>query len=202
MAFQAAPNVVGAYIRGTFQGKDVENTFYYKYTGTLTQSMVDDLANALHAVVVSDWLPLLSSGYTLRETYVRDLAVEDALQKTVVCTSGCAGAQTGDTLPNQATIAIARRSGLTGRSTRGRIFWPGLREADVANNTVDSTFISNVVAALEALDVAAIAEAFVPVILSRYTAGAPRAVAVAYEVLTWLAVDALVDSRRSRKPKA
>lgn len=200
MAFQAVPQTVGLNIRGTFQGVDVENTFYYKYVGTMTEEILADLVSAALTAWSDNWKPLLSTGYTLREIYARDLSTEAAVQFGSGLDTGNSGTLTGDTLPNYATIAVARRSGLTGRSTRGRIFWPGIVESQAANNSLAAGVAEDIVAAIESIDLAAIALDLVPVIVSRYTAGAPRLVALTYELLTWLVVDQLLDTRRSRKP--
>jgi len=200
MPFQAVPNTIGLNIRGTFQGSDVENTFYYKYTGTATEELLADLVSAALTAWSTNWKPLLSTGYTLREIYARDLSTEAAVQFGSGLDTGDSGDVTGDTLPNYATIAVARRSGLTGRSTRGRIFWPGLVESQTLNNSLASGLSDDIVDAIQSIDLAAVALDLIPVIVSRYTAGAPRLVAVTYELLTWLVVDQLLDTRRSRKP--
>lgn len=200
MPFQPVPNVVQVNVRGTFQGSQTENTFYYQYVGTMTQERLDDLTDAIDSAVRDNWLPLLSSGWTGREIYARDLSSEVGVQSTDITIGGLTGAVTGDTLPNYATIAIARRSGLTGRSARGRIFWQGLAESQTLNNSIVSTVAANIIDAIQEVDLAALALEFVPVIVSRYTAGTLRLEPLVLELAQWLITDLLLDTRRSRKP--
>lgn len=200
MPFQAVPNVVMVAVRGTLQGQQTENTLYYKYSGTMTQERLDDLTDAVDSAVRSNWLPLLSTGWVGREIYARDLSSEIGVQSTDITIGGLTGAITGDTLPNYATIAVARRSGLTGRSSRGRIFWQGLAESQTANNSINSTVAQDIIDAIGEVDVAALALEFIPVIVSRYAAGTLRLEPLVLDIAQWVITDLLLDTRRSRKP--
>ena len=201
MPFQPVPFVIGLEVLGILQGETCENTFYYSYTPPLTIGMLTNAANAANDAWVSDWKPIMTTGFTLTGIYARDLNTETGLQVLVTDAAGQTGAVTGDTLPNADTVAVARISGLTGRSARGRIFWMGLAESQVNNNRLTTTFADDVVDAVKALDAAVAAEGFTPVIVSRVQDGVTLAAAVTYDISNWLLVDTLVDSRKSRKPR-
>lgn len=199
MPFQRVPNVVGVEVRGTLLGQAVENTLYYSYEGSLTPTMLSTLTGNIAAVVESDWLELLPAGWEGREVYARDLNVEVALQSTNTDISGLDGTAAGETYPSFNTIAIARRSGRTGRAARGRIFWMGLSETMVVLNNVAEVWADGMAAALTTADEAAVTAGFEPAIVSREGSAATPTLAVVYPLATWLAVDYEVDTRRSRK---
>lgn len=202
MAFQAVPNTLGLFIRGTFQLVPVENTFYYKYTPEITPAELAELTEAVCNKITSYWLPLLSTGFKVTEVYARDLAVEAAIQFTDTSLSGDMGAVTGDTLPNRNTLAVKRYSTLTGKNTRGRIFWFGFSESQVDNNYVDTDVVDDIVAAIQQIDTSAVSLGLQPVIVSRYLNGAKRATAVTYDIAAWAAVTNRICKRSSRMPEA
>lgn len=102
-------------------------------------------------------------------------------------------------MPSFVTKAIARRSGLTGRSGRGRIFWQGLSESQCTGSLINGTpaidLVNNVIAA----DAAAIALGWTPVILSYVQNGVSLPTAAIYVIAEWLLTDFFTDTRRSRK---
>jgi len=159
---------------------------------------LDDLLFDLAAVVVSDWLPLLPANVAITSLYARDLETEAAVQAEAPLV-GATGSASGAGLPTYVTIAIARKTALTGRSTRGRIFWIALTESQVNDNTIDSGVQSDIVDAIVAFDAAAALLGYSPVIVSRYNGGSKRVTGVTYPITDWVANDGFVDTRRSRK---
>lgn len=199
MPFQPAIGVYGAHVRGTILGQDVENTFYYGYTGSPDAGDAQDIADAIGAVVAALWIGALPTAFDFREVYVRDLANEFAVQGVDTSISGLSGTDTGAPLPSYNTVAIARRSAFTGRSARGRIFWMALGETMVTGNAVGSVFTDGMIDALIEQDAAVSLLGFPPLILSRRQMGVMLPEAVTFPLLTWAVNDQLVDTRRSRK---
>jgi len=198
MPFQAVPDTVEVLVSGTFNGIPWQNTFYYNYVTPPDEEQLGDLLDDLNDVITSDWLPLMPANVAVTSLYARDLASEVAAQ-ALLGLIGSVGSASGAALPTFNSLAISRRSGFTGRSARGRIFWVGFTEAQVSDNTVDGTVLNDIVAAIEAFDAAANLASFTPVIVSRYTAGALRPTGVTFDIQTWFATDNKVDTRRSRK---
>jgi len=176
----------------------VENTFYYGYVTTPDSTDLTDLLQDLATVIGSDWLPLLPANVAITSLYARDLEIEAAVQAEEFLV-GAVGTASGAGLPTYVTLAVARKTALTGRSTRGRIFWIALTEEQVTNSTVDGGVMADIVDAVEAFDAAAALLGYSPVIVSRYNNGLKRATGVTYPITTWAANDGLVDTRRSRK---
>lgn len=200
MAFQSVPDTIGVEVRGTLLGQEVENTLYYNYIAVPDESELLTLVNDLGDVFEELWLDVLPLGFEAREIYARDLAAPITVQATNASIAGMDGTYTGDTMPSLLTLAIARRSGLTGRGSRGRIFWMGLSESMVSNNVVGSGVADLMVDALIAMDVAANTLGFTPVIVSRYIGSTPRVTALTFPLVSWSYNDLQVDTRRSRKP--
>jgi len=198
MAFQVVPDTLIVEVRGTSFAQQVENTFYYKYVAVPDETDLEDLLTDLEAVIGTYWLPYLPDSCIITELYARDLGNEVAAQAFVSVSPG-QGSATGDGMPSFNTIAIARKSGFTGRSARGRIFWLGLAESMVQGQEVLSTPRAGITNAIVQFDQAAIALSYVPVIVSRYSGGVKRTEGVTYEIQTWQMTDSNVDTRRSRK---
>jgi len=200
MAFQVVPDTIIVELRGENQTVPVENTFYYSYTTPPDESELETLLDALSAVYTASFKPLLPDGVTVTELYARDLGSEVAAQALVPVASG-QGSATGDSMPSFNTIAISRRSGLTGRSARGRIYWLGLSESQVQGQVVMSTPRAAMLAAVLAWDAAASAQGFEPVIVSRYHNHVKRAEGVTYAIEGWSLTDFDVDTQRNRKQR-
>jgi hypothetical protein len=102
-------------------------------------------------------------------------------------------------LPGNVSIAVSLRTGLTGRSARGRWFWQGLTEGQVVGNTLDSGLGLSIVAAFNNLITIINAFPSTLVIASYVSNGAPRPGGPVYFIVnTALLVDLTVDSQRGR----
>jgi hypothetical protein len=198
MAFQPVPNTIIVELRGTTFSEACENTFYYSYVDTPDESDLETLLDALEAVAISHFKPYLPDSVIMTELYARDLHSEVAAQALIGITGG-QGSATGEGMPSFNSLAISRRSGQTGRSARGRIYWLGLSESQVQGQTVLSTPRAGMLAAPIAFDAAAQGLGYTPVIVSRYHNNVKRAEGVTYEIQGWSLTDFGVDTRRSRK---
>lgn len=202
MAFQPVPGVYEVEVRGTNLGQRTANTFYYAREGAATESEATLIADTVALEVLSQWGAQLPTSWTGVEVFVRDLAVEIAVQATSGLIAGMLGTVVGQPAASLITLAIARRSGFTGRSARGRIFWQAFSEAQLDGNLVGSGEAAAILLMIKNLDLAVQgAGAFTPVIVSRYNGGVKRPTGIALPIAQWLLNDTEQDTRRSRKPK-
>lgn len=199
MAYQPVPSVVGVEVRGTVLAQQTENLLYYRYDGALSDLMLSTLVDNISSVVEETWLAVLPSGWTGREVYGRDLAAEIAMQYTNDDINGVTGLGAGGTSPSFVTKAIARRSGMTGRASRGRIFWQGLSTTWISGNIITTSVLDLMVVALQTADLAAVSAGFEPVIVSRTGPGATPSAAFVYDLDQWIYTSVTPDTRRSRK---
>jgi len=198
MAFQAVPNTAVVCVNGTLWGQEIQNTLYFeKDTGYILADLLD-----LAALVRSWWfaevMPLLSSDYIFREITAQDISVEAGEIAFNTAETGTAGGVVSEAMPGNVAIAVSFRTGLAGRSYRGRNYVGGLPNTAVAGNTITDTFRTAIGAAYEALLTVLEDEDFVWGVVSRVTEGLPRPVGVITAIASVLVVDAFVDSQRRR----
>lgn len=116
-----------------------------------------------------------------------------------VTTGNGVGQLAGFGLPDNCTIAIKKGTGLAGRGMRGRVYWVGLSASQQANDTYNSTEVTAIVTALEALRsaVEAVANCGMAIVHSQLN-GTPLDPRTWTQVLSHVAVDSTIDSQRRR----
>lgn len=201
MAFVAVPNCVELAFNTTWAGERTQNRVGVFVGASPSQAQCDAVANIGLGWWASDVVPLTPSTLELREAHVRDLTVINGLEATAAPVGTLVGTNGSPSLPNNVAICASLRTGFTGRSARGRWFWQGLSESQVADSVVTGTLLPDIVAAITNLAVLLATGGFNLVIISRVTGGAPRVPApITFTVTDVLFVDAVVDSQRRRLP--
>lgn len=198
MAFQPAPGIVAVELRGVLHGQRVENVLHFRAIGSISQASLQGLVNAIGALVASEaYLAYWPVEFQWTEIYARDLSVSIGVQASDSSVAGEVGTG-GVGMPGNVTIAITLRSGLTGRSARGRVYWMGLTEGSVVGNAVSGPVVAGYVDVLEDIRAEALTAGFELVVLSRQQNGVLLANAIGYDVVTIGATDLNVDSQRKR----
>jgi len=185
-------------VRGTLFGERTENTLFYELATQPTESDLQSLVDAVASAVVSDWIPLLPTSWTGVAVYAKGLTEQFDVQAVNLNIAGDPGTQGSAAHPGNVTIAIKRVSGLTGRSTRGRIFWQGIPLDAVTGNNISTGYALDIVDAVEVADANAVALTWTPVIVSRQQGGVTPTNAVTYPIATWQIDDSALDSQRRR----
>jgi len=201
MAFQSVPNCAIVEVVGTLDDQVVENTFYGRFASAYAQSDIDALATAVDGWVNDFWRAALGANYIYTNTKVRgltsaiDMAAEDSTS------SGPGGISTGSPIPNNVTLSVKRRSALTGRGARGRVFVPGWRSTMLSTDNVANAAVAGVMEdALNEMRGAMAAVDWEEVIVHRVAAGTPLVPAVAFTVIEYVVVNLVMDSMRRRLP--
>ena len=201
MAFQRVPDT--AEITTLFNANNIPTlmTWYAEFPGGYSLADLLNLANNIDVQVDTSFLPLMTIDILYDRTNVRGLDKIDDLEVSDQTNAG-PGLVLEKGLPNSVTIAIQRNSGLTGRSSRGRVFWLGLTSDQLTadENFVIAATVTSIVAAVDAIRAQIAGSGWNPVIVSRFTGGAKRTEGVTFPWINTLAVDARVDSRRDRMP--
>jgi len=203
MAFQPAPGVALATLRfennttGDFIGV---NTLYFEKDDETQYVFADlePLADQLASWWASNMDPITSANCRLNTITVRGLANQVDVQFTGVYNNP--GAQSGDLLPYNATIAISFGTGLTGRTQRGRNYICGMVESQQASSIVTTPYAEALLAAYEELPVEVEVVEQHHVVLSRWLNGNKRTNGVAFPVAQYRLVDQVMDSMRKRLP--
>lgn len=201
MPFIPVPNTASVECIYEWDNQIVENTLYYTL-GTATPDLSDltALVEAVSGFIRSGLLPLMADTITLLRLVGRVLETLDGIQ--YISTTGLPlnGASTAESMPNNVAACISIRTGLAGRSFRGRNYVPGLTIANIDHNELNSTSLAAIVDVYEALIAPVPASAWNMSVVSRFTAGAPRAEGIATPVTQVVFVDNIVDSQRRRLP--
>lgn len=201
MPSRTAENVAAVQVFGTLAGQEVMNDFYYQFDHQPDHSDLVALTSAIAGAWISTAVPVLPGTWMGRNVFAFDMTVdtgENAIDDSI---QGVVGTSGGVALPNNVTLAIARKNGRRGRSGNGRIFWQGIADSLMLDeNHVQPAAAEDFVIACEALDVAALGVGGTAVILSFQHDGVVSSAATIYPLLQWIAVDNVIDSRRRRLP--
>jgi len=200
MPFIPAPNV--AQVEAVFQvdGQIVENVLEFQGTD-LSETSLLALLDAVNAAIRTQVLPLLSSTLQLLRVVGQIIDAADGLVAISTASLPAAGSNSATNLPSNVTFCISKRTGLAGRSFRGRNYIPGIPEnVRSSPNSLLTTYVTSLVAAWETVNLAAVDDGWVPVVVSRFSGGAPRTVAVVTPATAFIAVDNTLDSQRRRLP--
>jgi len=201
MPFVETPNIVMVEIRATLAGQSIENRIMVGALTTPTTGIVDEIAQLVFDWASTQYFDWLSHDVFLTEVVATDLTVQNGYQKTVVSTPAQAGSVNQGAMPNEVTFCVSLRSGVRGRSARGRMYMLALPHDEVANNTLSGVWVAGFVSSVQIL-IDTLAAAGRPLTIVSYrTNNAPRSGGPVYFLVqTALAVDNTVDSMKSRKP--
>jgi hypothetical protein len=201
MPFVPAPNIVEMQFRTTWAGQRAMNRIHVNVFTAPTQALCQSVANAGLTWWTGNVVTLTPAALELREVFVKDISVANGFQATASPAGPLPGTNGSPSLPNNVSICASIRTGLTGRSARGRWYWQGLSESQVTDSTVSAGVLTSIDAALTNLASAIAALGFNWQIVSFQSAGVPRPGGPVYFAVSDIVfVDAFVDSQRRRLP--
>lgn len=179
--------------------ENLTNTIHAEKSGGYGLADIQALALLVDSLVSFNLVPAMTQDALYVRTEVRGLAVENDLF-AVNDTNSATGADLSEGLPGNVTLSIKKSSGLTGRSARGRWYVCGIPSNTLSTNENQllQAEADIWVAAVEAIRVGIVASVWTPVIVSRFTAGLPRATGKTFDWLTTDLVNRDVDSQRGR----
>ncbi len=204
MAFQPVPDTVEIDIIMTLNGVAAQNVFYAELVGGYVLADLVALATQIDLNWQGNWRAQQPAEVSYLRTEVRGLALPNDIT-TSNNTSANPGLHASATLPNNVTFSIKKESGLTGRSARGRTYWVGVPQNTLQvpdENLLQSAYIALIVAAVDTVRTSIIAvPLWVPVLVSRFANGIPRAQGDTFPWVSTTNVDERVDTQRGRLPK-
>jgi hypothetical protein len=157
-----------------------------------------DLSNVANAGV--DWFTgggnaPFTTALQLQRAEAYDLSSATA-PSTFVSSTGT-GAVNQAPLPNNVALVASHRTAGRGRSSRGRQYWAGLPNNQGSGVEASTGTVAGVAAAVADLFADLNASGYQPVVISRYTANAPRSTAI-LQPITSTIVNKAYDSQRRR----
>ena len=201
MPFQPCPTVIQARIVASLDNQDCENVLHFKQpTGDITFSTLLSLGGDILSWLSSQIAPLVTSDVAFRKIVLRDLSLVDGASAEMTGL-GVSGSADLPTLPNNVAYVMSLRTGISGRSFRGRAYMFGIPESVVVNNDVDIVYTDAAVAAWSALiTTGAIGTTYLWSVLSRRNGGSLRPEGLGFAITQVTVVDTVVDSQRRRLP--
>jgi len=201
MAFVPAPSGVKVEMRYTYQGQQVENQLYFKSFTLFTPTEMLALGDALSVIWAAEVAPQSPSSLILREVVVTDLQTDTSPSVTATTGLPVAGLASDNASPSNVTLCVSFRTFGRGRSSRGRNYLLGIREDEVANNIVSTSFSNRWTDFFNALlSDPTITDNWEWSVISFIEDGADRTEGLIQQVLTFTFVDQTVDSQRRRLP--
>jgi len=201
MPFQSIPECAEVVIHGQGGSKAIANVLGFWMPGGYLQADLDNLASAIDIAVGADYLPFVAAGSAYIRTDVRGL--ENVVDLTSSASSQAGPGTMSGTfeLPSNVAFCVTLRTGLTGRSARGRFYsWPFADSGLSAVDTVTTTYANGIKTFVNACLTAGLSEGWYLSILSRRSLGALRPVGVHYTVTNIDYRNRTTDSQRGRLP--
>jgi hypothetical protein len=203
MAFQSVPNTVEIRIIQTLGAQPIMTTFHADRGVLYSQAEIDTLAAQIDITTA----PQFQALWTVHHQYVRtDVIGLHAINDITATANSNAGPGVVNErpLPNQVCFVLSKRTGLTGRSARGRTFWPGIPPSAMEQTLGADQFVK-VVNANAYRGVVDGVRSFInglgiwtAVIVSRYSGGSKRAAGVTFPWTTTTYTDRTPDTLRKR----
>lgn len=202
MPFQPAPDVAEVEVRMSLQGKPVENVLHFVSTSGFPWdiSLITQLAQQVLLRWTNNILDVQCTALSLNSVLAKDLSAEFAPTFEAFPLVPVAGVLTGPAMPNQSAVVLTKRSGLTGRSARGRLYHCGFTEDQVSGNFIADTYADDVNAAYTAFVQDMADQDAQMVILSRRTGGVLRPEGIAFNMVSFGLRNNRIDSQRRRMP--
>lgn len=200
MPFIPVPGVVQAELIYNWNSQVVETVLHFRPSDPPTPTLMIELGVEMVTWWSGGLKGFQSNMLSLTQVKLTDLSTETApvINHTALLPQTATNAS--PSMPNSVTVAITKRTVLRGRSFRGRIYHPGLVEAQVLNNTIDPPSLVNIIAEYsENIAFTTPGASWVMVVISRQTNNAPRVTGIDTGVLS-LSSDGVVDSQRRRLP--
>jgi hypothetical protein len=201
MPFQVAPGCAEFSFNQRLHGQRVQNNITLWSPGLVwTSEDLTTAANALYGWFGGTVMANLSYELTLVEVVGKYLGMESGPIGTRAPAEAMAGLGGDQSSPANVTACISFRTGLSGRSYRGRNYIAGIQEEDTSGSRFAAALLTGLQSAYEALGdvLTGLANPAQHVVLSRYALGSLRPEAIPTAVLSYLFVDDAVDSQRRR----
>lgn len=202
------PNVVEVVMKYLWNSQNVLNTLWFRtLSGTPpTIAQISGLCNAIHSWYEAELIPLQGSNCSLVEIYARQAVEAGGIEFTLPAEANDDGTMTGDPEAGNVTLVVSFRTGLSGRSYRGRNYSVGMTKEQQTGGTATVTYRNDLQLAYAALPgYLEDANAFTWVVYSQFsgvnpTTGdpIPRATGLATPITAVVVTDDRTDSQRRR----
>lgn len=198
MAFVPALNTAKIEIAYTQQDSNAVNILWARdETGAPDATRLQTLAETVRDEFMTGMMNNLSNQLDL--DYIRCTAWNQPEDEQYTLNVNDTGSILTGVSPANVALVMSWRTGLTGRSRRGRSYIPGIPEENLSGNQAGSALITAFLVNAGAYLVGLAAENFTPVVASFISNGVARASALLTPI-TGVLVNSRVDTQRRRLP--
>ncbi len=135
MAFVPAPGVVECVVGGTYFGQPWVNVFHIKKEGGTSSASTADVTQRAFDAHFSNLRDVASTAVNWVQASGRDLSTQFGEVAIVAAPAGSAGGQVGQGMPANVALLAQKLTGFAGKSSRGRMYLPGVPESAVDEGT-------------------------------------------------------------------
>lgn len=199
MAFVPVPDAALVTVRYSLFAQTVVNSLWFGKTGGFSGTDLSELAEAVFDWAEARLIPIMSQDVELLSVEARDMSSASAPVVEFFPPASVPGAVGAASMPGGTAWTISFKTGLAGRSFRGRNYLFGFAEGDVTGNQISAAWAASALAAYVNLNADVnTAVAATHVVASRYSNGSPRVTGITTAVETYGFVDLFLDSQRRR----
>lgn len=206
MPFVPVPNTIAVDVVYLYAGQRVENTLYFERGDGWDTTSITTFLNDLQAWISQELMPVLSQAIQFIELAARLLDTASSIGIVNTVSPVVSGGVAGDAVSNNVSYTVSFRTGLTGRSFRGRNYVPGIPVTSVASNTIGAGFRTALLAYYTGLMALGVDNGITWVVVSRFSGvdsngdPIPRVTGVTTPIVSVGTFDTTVDSQRRRLP--
>lgn len=197
MAFIPIPNTIKLTFEYTIGGKPVVNVSFFEKASAVTLTDLQDITDIADAWDVAFNADFRSVGMLLERFTATDETEQDGLAFIKTLTTPRAGTAGGALNPNNVAACLSLRTGLRGRSFRGRQYIGGQLETNNIGDVINPDYIADALDVFGELQDAMLTGGFTWVVASRYSGGAPRITGVTTPI-TEIRMNDRIDTQRRR----
>lgn len=196
MTFVPAINTVKVDHRMLIEGDYAQYSLYFRSSSLPNTTDVEALCEYLVAQWKAEAAPAISAGAGVTSLYVTDLTSDTAPTWTYTDGLPAGGNVNVESMPSSVALVMSLRTNGRGRSSRGRVYIPGVPESLVSANLATNAYTQMRTYLNEIVN--ASLEPWTLVVCSRYLDGAPRSMAYTQDVTSVINTSDSVGTQRRR----
>lgn len=196
MAFIPMPECAMFEVFLTANGQSMENVYHLQWDAPFDEAALLDAIGTIQAWLSLSWAPIVGAGISC--VGIKGTALDDDSAVTATATLGepITGELAEQLIPMSSNAVISWRTGLRGRSYRGRTYHVGITEPQQEAGELTTTALASITTCYQAFRTAIGATPYSHVIVSRYHNKVARTTGVANLVSGMVVRGALRSQRR------
>jgi len=195
--FIPVTDVAAVAVNGSQAGKTCQFTIAALHDGTIDSTSIDDLLTIFDTWIAESLLAVMCAETTVTNVSARDLTTEDGFDRFSVIEAN--GVNEDGCTPAQNAVVLTKRTGLSGRSRRGRMYIFGVPQdylLDVRHLSATGVSAYNTVGS--SLMASFVSTDWTPVVVSYISEGAPRVTPLVTPLIALEINDTRLDTQRRR----